>query len=114
MREAEAELEEARRNLEIEKDTSASAKAKAELTLELAKLAHQQWELGEHPQKVRDLNLALEHEPERADATRSLAATLEKLGKESEAKAQLRRYLELAPEAADRDKVLEQLGEGGL
>ena len=60
VREAEADLEEARRNLDIEKDTAASAEDKARLTLEIAKLAHQQWELGDHQQKVNDLNLALE------------------------------------------------------
>ena len=60
VREAEAKVEEARRNLEIEKDTAASAEDKARLTLELAQLAHKQWEQGTDPQKVRDLNLALE------------------------------------------------------
>ncbi|MEM6258861.1 MAG: hypothetical protein AAGI37_11165 [Planctomycetota bacterium] len=59
VREAEAELEEARRNLDIEKDTAASAEAKARLTLELAELAHKQWELGTHRQRVNDLDLAL-------------------------------------------------------
>lgn len=60
VREAEAQLEEAKRNLEIEKDTAASAEDKARLTLELALLAHDQWELGEHKQRVNDLSLALE------------------------------------------------------
>ena len=60
VREAEAELEEAKRNLEIEKDTAASAEDKARLTLELAQLAHKQWEQVTHPQRVRDLELALE------------------------------------------------------
>lgn len=60
VREAEAELEEANRNRDIERDTAASAEAKARLTLELAELAYKQWELGTHPQKVRDLELANE------------------------------------------------------
>ena len=73
VREAEAELEEARRNLDIEKDTAASAEAKAELALELAELAHNQWKLGTHPQKVRDLGLAKEKaERELEQAVREL------------------------------------------
>ncbi len=59
-REGEAELDEARANLEIESDTADSAEAKAKLDLELAGLAHKQWEQGTHPQQVRDLELALE------------------------------------------------------
>ena len=58
VREAAAELEEARRNLDIEKDTAASAEAKAKLTLDLAELAHKQWELGTHRQRLNDLDLA--------------------------------------------------------
>jgi len=60
VRESKAELEEAKRNLEIERDTAASAEDQARLTLELAELAHQQWERGEHRQKMNDLNLAIE------------------------------------------------------
>lgn len=60
VREAEAELKEAQSNLEIEIVTAASEQDKAQLVLELAELSHKQWELGTHPQKVRDLNLALE------------------------------------------------------
>lgn len=76
--EAEAELEEARRNLEIEKDTAASAASKAKLELELAHLAYQQWELGTHPQMVRDLGLAKEKaQRELEQATRELAFSKE-------------------------------------
>lgn len=83
VREAEAELEEAKRNLEIEKDTSASAEAKAKLDLELAELIRQQWELGEHPQKVRDLKLALEKATrELEQAARELAFSRELKAKE--------------------------------
>jgi len=60
VREAEAEVEEAKRNYEIEKDTAASARDQAQLTLELAELAFNQWEQATHPQSVRDLNLAYE------------------------------------------------------
>lgn len=60
VREGEATLDEAKANLEIEIDTAASEEAKAQLALELAGLAHKQWEQGTHPQMVRDLELALE------------------------------------------------------
>jgi len=60
VREGEAALDEARANLEIEVDVAESEEAKARLTLELARLAHKQWEQGTHPQRVRDLKLALE------------------------------------------------------
>lgn len=60
VREGEASLDEAKANLEIEIDTAESAEAKALLDLELARLAHKQWEQGTHPQQVRDLELALE------------------------------------------------------
>jgi len=60
VREGEAGLDEAKANLEIEIETAASLEAKAELALELAMLSHKQWEQGTHPQKVRDLELALE------------------------------------------------------
>lgn len=60
VREGEAELDEAKANLEIEIDTAESAEAKAQLDMELARLAHKQWEQGTHPQRVRDLELALE------------------------------------------------------
>ena len=58
VREGEAELDEAKANLEIEIDTAESAEAKARLDLELARLAHKQWEKGTHPQKIRDMDLA--------------------------------------------------------
>jgi len=60
VREAEAMLKEETKNLDIEKDTSDSEEDKVRLTLDLAKLAHKQWELGTDPQKVRDLSLAKE------------------------------------------------------
>lgn len=78
VREAEAKLEEARRNMDIEKDTAASAEAKAQLALELAELAHQQWERGTHPQQVRDLGLAKEKAArELEQAVRELAFSKE-------------------------------------
>lgn len=78
VREAEAELEEARRNLDIEKDTAASAEAKAKLTLELAELAHKQWELGTHRQHLNDLDLAHKKaERELEQAERELAFSKE-------------------------------------
>ncbi len=78
VREAEAEAEEARRNLEIEKDTAASAEDQARLTLELAKLSHQQWLKGTHPQRVRELDLALEKaKRELEQATRELGFSKE-------------------------------------
>lgn len=58
VREGEAELDEAKANLEIEIQTAESEEAKARLTLELARLAHKQWEKGTHPQTVRDMELA--------------------------------------------------------
>ena len=60
LREGEAGLDEAKANLEIESDTAESEEAKARLALDLARLAHKQWEQGTHPQQVRDLELALE------------------------------------------------------
>lgn len=90
VREAEAELEEAKRNLEIEKDTAASAEAKAYLTLELAELAHKQWERGQHPQEVRDLNLALEKaQRELEQATRELAFSKELFDKDFISRSEL-------------------------
>ena len=56
---------------------------------------------------------ALEVSPDRPDAERSLAATLDRLGRTEEAAAHFRRYLELRPDAADRDKVERQLAEYG-
>ncbi|MBX2852974.1 MAG: HlyD family efflux transporter periplasmic adaptor subunit [Phycisphaeraceae bacterium] len=73
VREAESELEEARRNLDIEKDTAASAEAKAQLALELAQLSQKQWELGTHRQRVNDLDLAFKKaERELKQASREL------------------------------------------
>ena len=58
----------------------------------------------------RTLRRALELDPQLADAERSLGATLEQLGRSDEARAHLRRYLELKPDAKDRSKILEQIG----
>ena len=52
---------------------------------------------------------ALEIEPTLASAERSLAAALEKLGRDDEAVEHLRRYLELAPDAWDAETVRKQL-----
>lgn len=68
---------------------------------------------GRYADAERCLARSLAIDPANPGATRSLAATLEQLGRADEAQAQLRRYLELAPDAPDRGKVLEQLGEAG-
>ena len=52
-------------------------------------------------------------EPTHARAERSLAATLEKLGKEKDALEHWARYLELAPGAADADQVTQKLSSSG-
>lgn len=55
----------------------------------------------------------LEIDPTHARAERSLAATLEELGKEEEALEHWARYLELAPGAADADQVARKLNSSG-
>lgn len=83
VREAKAELEEAKRNMEIEVDTAASAEAKAKLTLEIAELAYQQWKLGTHPQRERDLELAQEKADRELDlATREVVLSKELFAKD--------------------------------
>ena len=52
---------------------------------------------------------ALRVDPDMAEAERSLAAALERLGREDEARAHLRRYLELRPDAPDAAAVAERL-----
>jgi tetratricopeptide (TPR) repeat protein len=48
---------------------------------------------------------AIELDPESAEIERSLAAALEKLGREDEAIPHLKRYLELKPDASDSQAV---------
>jgi regulator of sirC expression with transglutaminase-like and TPR domain len=48
---------------------------------------------------------ALKIAPQKAEAVRSLAASLEKLGQEREAVRHLKRYLELRPTAPDREQI---------
>jgi tetratricopeptide (TPR) repeat protein len=48
---------------------------------------------------------ALEIDPGHAEACRSLAMTLDELGRKSEAEQHFRRYLELRPDADDADKI---------
>jgi tetratricopeptide (TPR) repeat protein len=55
------------------------------------------------------LTKAVELEPDLAQAERSLAAALEKMGRDDEARQHLRRYLELNPAAPDADVVSEKL-----
>ncbi|MCP3978051.1 MAG: tetratricopeptide repeat protein [bacterium] len=59
------------------------------------------------------LTKALELDPQLAQAERSLAATLEKLGREDEARQHLKRYLELEPDSPDAAKITEKLAEVG-
>jgi tetratricopeptide (TPR) repeat protein len=55
------------------------------------------------------LSEALRVDPTMAEAERSLAASLERLGREAEALDHLRRYLELRPDAPDADIVSDKL-----
>ena len=55
------------------------------------------------------LRQAIEIEPTLADAERTLAAALDRLGRAPEAAEHFRRYLELAPGAADAASVREHL-----
>jgi tetratricopeptide (TPR) repeat protein len=59
--------------------------------------------------------IALEIDPQHADATRSLGVALDRLGQEAEAVQQFRNYLELRPDAPDAAKVAERIrqAEGG-
>ena len=54
--------------------------------------------------------LCLEQKPTHANAERGIGLSLEKAGKEAEAVAHFRKYLELKPDARDRDKILEAIG----
>ena len=55
----------------------------------------------------------LEVDSRLARAERSLAAALEKLGRDHEARAHLERYLELAPDAPDAASVAERIRAAG-
>jgi multidrug efflux pump subunit AcrA (membrane-fusion protein) len=89
-REGEAELDEARANLEIEIQTAASAEDKARLDLELARLAHQQWENGTHRQRLNDLDLAFKKaERELEQAQRELGFSKELFAQEFISKTEL-------------------------
>jgi tetratricopeptide (TPR) repeat protein len=55
---------------------------------------------------------ALRVDPAMAEAERSLAAALERLGRDDEAREHLRRYLELRPDAPDAAAVSERLEAG--
>lgn len=93
VREGEAELDEAKANLQIEIDTAESAEAKAELDLELARLAYKQWEQGTHPQRVRDLELALEKaDRELEQAQRELRFSKELFEQEFISRTELEQY----------------------
>ncbi len=63
----------------------------------------------EYEPAVAAFTHALAIEPELANAERSLAASLEQLGRDEEAIAHLERYLELAPTARDAEAIREQL-----
>ncbi len=58
-----------------------------------------------HAAAVEALTAALDLDPSLAKAERSLAASLEKVGRDEEALAHFRRYLELAPDAADAAQI---------
>ena len=58
---------------------------------------------------LEPLNSAIEIDPELADAERTLAAALDRLGRGPEAAVHFRRYLELAPAAADAASVRDRL-----
>jgi tetratricopeptide (TPR) repeat protein len=58
---------------------------------------------------VRAFAEALEIDASLARAERSLAASLEKLGRSEESAEHLRRYLELRPDDPERDKILRQI-----
>jgi tetratricopeptide (TPR) repeat protein len=62
-----------------------------------------------YEQAVVMLTEALRIDPGLAEAERSLAAALERLGRESEALEHLRRYLELHPDAPDAAVVSEKI-----
>jgi tetratricopeptide (TPR) repeat protein len=62
---------------------------------------------------VTMLTEALRVDPALAEAERSLAAALERLGRDNEAVAHLRRYLELRPEAPDAAAVAERIKAAG-
>ncbi len=65
-----------------------------------------------YPSAVEALNRALELDPLLASAERSLAAALNKLGRDAESVQHLRRYLELRPEAPDKQEVQKLLEAG--
>jgi len=56
---------------------------------------------------------ALDIDDSLAAAEKSLGATLEQLGREKEAAKHLERYLELEPDASDRDKIAERIRQAG-
>ncbi len=65
-----------------------------------------------YPSAVEALNRALELDPQLASAERSLAAALDKLGRDDESMQHLRRYLELRPGAPDKQEVQKLLEAG--
>ncbi len=65
-----------------------------------------------YPSAIEALTRALELDPLLASAERSLAASLDKLGRDAESMQHLRRYLELRPEAPDKQEVQELLEAG--
>lgn len=56
---------------------------------------------------------AIELDPENAESERSLAAALEKLGREDEAIPHLKRYLELKPDASDSKAITAKIEASG-
>ena len=55
------------------------------------------------------LESCLKADPDHADGQRSIAATLEQLGRADQAVPHLRRYLELRPNSPDSDKIQARL-----
>ncbi len=63
------------------------------------------------PQAAEAYRRCLDLSPSHANAERGLGLALEKAGQETEAAAHFRKYLELKPDAGDRDRILEAIGD---
>jgi len=68
---------------------------------------------GRHEDAVGAFEQAIDIDPKLARAERSLGAALEKLGRKDEAVTHFRRYLDLAPDASDADRVKAQIEAAG-
>jgi tetratricopeptide (TPR) repeat protein len=68
---------------------------------------------GAHEKAAAAFRQALEINPDLAETVRSLATTLDKLGREAEALQQLRRYLELRPDDPDAPRIAARIRASG-